>query len=86
MRKLVFGESFLKSVKNLDNQLKPKLKFYLDILQENPFDSKLHTKLLKGKLSGFCSFRLSRDYRVIFQIKSDEVLLVEIGHRKDVYQ
>lgn len=86
MRKLVFGRSFLKSANNLDNQLKLKLKFCLDIIQANPFDRGLRSKTLKGELSGFYSCRLSREYRIIFKIKSDDILLIDIGHRKDIYQ
>lgn len=86
MRELTFGNSFLKSAKHLDAILKTKLKIYLDILQKEPFNKKLHTKLLKGDLSGFYSFRLSRDYRIIFKIRSEEIFLVNIGHRKDIYQ
>ena len=86
MRGLVFGDSFLKSAKNLNATLKLKLKFCLDILQKEPFDNRLHTKSLKGSLSGFYSFRLGGNYRVIFKIKLEEIFLIDIGHRKDVYK
>ena len=87
MYQLIFGKKFLDSVKILDKTLKPKLKFSLDFLLLNPFYSSLHTKPLTGKLSGFYSFRLSRDYRVIFKIISfEKIYLISIGHRKDVYR
>jgi mRNA interferase RelE/StbE len=40
---------------------------------------------LKGKFSGLRKMRLG-DYRVIFAILEDEVLVLRIGHRKEVYR
>ena len=87
MYRLIFGEKFLNSVKKLDKTLKPKLKSSLNFLSLNLFHSSLHAKPLTGKLSGFYSFRLSRDYRVIFKIiSSEEIYIIKIGHRKDIYR
>ncbi len=87
MYQIVFGNKFLKSAEKLDKQLKSKLKASLDILSENPFNPTLHTKSLSGKLSGYHSFRLGRDYRVIFEfVSSDEIYLLKVGCRKDIYR
>ena len=84
---LVYGNHFLKSVKKLPKEQQKKLAELLEIIQENPFYSKLHTKSLSGQLSGLYSFRITRDWRVIFQfISPDTIQLIEIGHRKDIYQ
>jgi mRNA interferase RelE/StbE len=40
---------------------------------------------LKGKFAGLRKMRLG-DYRVIFAILEDEVLVLRIGHRKEVYR
>jgi len=56
-------------------------------LAKNPYERKLHTKHLTGKLSGLYSFRITRDYRVVFQFLSpNEIRLVEVAHRKDIYK
>lgn len=87
MRQLVFGRKFLGSAEKLENKLKPKLKTSLDILLKNPFNPRLRIKSLSGKLSDLYSFRLSKDYRVIFKILSDEeIILINVGHRKDIYR
>ena len=52
MQQIIFSGQFLKSAEKLDNKVKPKLKQNLDILAENPFDARLKTKSLSGKLSG----------------------------------
>ena len=41
--------------------------------------------VLKGQFAGLRKFR-SGDYRVIYAILGDEVLVLRIGHRKDVYR
>lgn len=40
---------------------------------------------LKGKFAGLHKFRVG-DYRVIFTIIGDSVLVTRIGHRRDVYR
>jgi plasmid maintenance system killer protein len=57
------------------------------ILSNNPYDPRLHTKTLRGKLSGYCSFRINRDWRVIFQFMTEnEIKLIDIANRKDIYR
>ena len=87
MHELVFGPQFLHSAKNLNKNIKLKLKRSLDVLSESPFRPKLHTKPLTGKLSDCHSFRVGRDYRVIFRFISDDMIfLIDVGHRKDIYR
>ncbi len=57
------------------------------LLAEDIFDSKLHTKKLKGFSDDkVYSFRISRTYRGIFRLDGKNVILFSIGHRKDIYQ
>lgn len=57
------------------------------LLAKNIFDSKLHTKKLKGfPDEHLYSFRITRSYRGIFRLSGDNVILFAIGHRKDIYQ
>lgn len=83
---IVYTDSFLESARKLPKEQQNKLSKILEIIQNNPFHSKLHTKSLTGLLAGFYSFRVTRDWRVIFQfLNSDKIKLIEIGHRKDIY-
>ena len=41
--------------------------------------------LLKGKFTGLRNYRVG-EYRVIFYILDDMLLIVRIGHRRDVYK
>ncbi|MFZ2451389.1 MAG: type II toxin-antitoxin system RelE/ParE family toxin [Methylovulum miyakonense] len=44
-------------------------------------------KALQGQLAGYWRYRVG-DYRIICQIKDGEllILVIEIGHRKDIYR
>lgn len=50
---------------------------------ENP---RSRGKRLVGNLTGFWRYRVA-DYRLICQIKDDQliIIVVEIGHRKNIY-
>ena len=41
--------------------------------------------LLKGQFAGLRRYRAG-DYRVIYAILEDDVLILRIGHRRDVYK
>jgi mRNA interferase RelE/StbE len=41
--------------------------------------------VLKGKFAGLRKYRVGR-YRVIFAILDNDVLILRIGHRKEVYK
>ena len=42
-------------------------------------------QVLKGQFAGLRKYRVG-DYRVIYAILGDQVLVLRIGHRKDVYK
>ena len=87
MVEIVYSARFLKLARKLPKAQIRKLAKLLEIFQIDSFHSTLHTKPLSGQLIGFYSFRITRDWRVIFRFLSpDEVQLVEVGHRKDIYK
>ncbi len=87
MIQVVYHHNFLKSAKKLPKFQQNKLAHLLENLQNNPFDLSLHTKRLTGDLIGLLSFRITRDWRVIFQFLNHETLqLLDIKHRKDIYR
>jgi len=68
----------------------PEYKFLIKdkfaVFSENPFDTKLKTHKLKGKLKEYHSFSITPDIRIIFRFENDsEVLLVDIGSHDSVY-
>ncbi len=87
MTSVVYGKSFLRSARKLPSLQQKKLANLIFTLQKNPFHPSLHTKSLSGHLSGLYSFRITRDWRVIFQfVDTNTIKLLLVGHRKDIYQ
>ncbi len=84
---LVYSNCFVKSCRCLDVQRQKKIAALFQILQNNPFESRLHTKALVGELAGIYSFRITRDWRVLFRFDSPhQIALIDIAHRKDIYR
>ena len=87
MIQIVYNKHFVKSAKKLPTNLQVKLAKQLELLQQNPFHPLLHTKPLTGPLAGFYSFRITRDWRVIFQfLEQNAIKLIEVAHRKEIYR
>ena len=58
----------------------------LILKKEKPFNPKLRTHKLTGRLEGLWAFSVSYDHRVIFKfLKEDEILLIDIGTHDEVY-
>ncbi len=89
MTKVLWDERFKKiyrsKVKNNDI-LKKKFWSAIEIFAQYPFDERLRTHKLTGKLEGLWAFSVAFDCRVIFSfIRKHEALLVDIGSHDEVY-
>jgi mRNA-degrading endonuclease RelE of RelBE toxin-antitoxin system len=84
---LLKTKNYKKSSACLEKKDKIFLAIQEKILEDNIFDSKLHTKKLKGFPDEHVySFRITLSYRGIFRLSGDNIILFAIGHRKDIYQ
>lgn len=84
---VVYHPSFLKSVRALPQPQQKKLAQLLETLRGSPFHPILHTKRLAGSLAGFLSFRITRDWRVVFRfLNPTTIQLLRVAHRKDIYR
>jgi len=80
-----FKKIYQKKVKN-DSELKKRFWIMTRLFLKNPFDKRLRTHKLTGKLEGLWAFSVAYDCRVIFKfLGKDEVLLVDIGSHDEVY-
>jgi mRNA-degrading endonuclease RelE of RelBE toxin-antitoxin system len=88
MIQITYADGFEKSVLALPLPTQRKLSRLIPILAESPFDVRLHTKKLGGRLADQFSFRITRDWRVIFKFVGDlqTVQLLRAKHRKDAYR
>ena len=84
---LVYGERFLQPVRAIPAAQQRKLSRLLDMLRENPFHPLLHTKRLSGDLAGVLAFRITRDWRVMFQFNDPMTIqLLRVVHLRDAYR
>lgn len=79
---LVYTYRAYKDIKRLDQKLKHRIGKALKRYENEPM--KHATKLTDLKL-GTYRFRIG-DYRVIFDIEGEDVVILRIGHRRDIYR
>ncbi len=87
MTRLEYGRGFLKRAQSLSATEQQKLALLLECLANNPFDARLKSKKLSGNLAGFFSFRVGREWRVLFQFLDPRCIkLIDVAQCKDIYR
>jgi len=94
MRELVWAPSFVRAFKRATKKnpsLRREVKITLQRLAKDPFDSRLASHKLKGKLAGTWACSVGYDLRILFDFVESEagdekaVFLLEIGTHDEVY-
>ncbi len=80
--KLVYTNRSSRDIRRLDEDVKRKIEKSLKRYQEEPL--KYASKLTDPAL-GTYRFKIG-DYRVIFDIEGEEIVVLRAGHRKDIYR
>lgn len=85
--KIEYLKSIQKEVRKIDRGIQKKIREYLENKVANLDDPRDIGKPLKGNLGELWRYRIG-DYRVICEIqnKTITVLVIHIGHRKNVYK
>ena len=80
MYNLEWKEHALQNIEKLENSIGRRIVKKVEELSENPFSKDIK------KLKGINDFRLRvGDYRVIFYIEKDTIIILKVGHRKHIY-
>ncbi len=87
---VIFGDSFKKAFKKKIKGTDSEKEFWtrLELYITNPFNEKLKTHKLSGKLKYLWSFSIEYDLRVIFYFtkgKPKKAVFVDIGNHDEVY-
>ena len=81
------SSNFWRDVDKLPQEAHQKLAELLEILADDAFDPRLHTKPLSPPLNGKYSFRITRDWRVVFMFGNHHVIkLLLTGSRSNIYE
>ena len=84
---IVYSAGFFRDTGGLPKEAKHKLAELIEIMTEDAFDPRLHTKPLGAPLKGKYSFRISRDWRVGFKFLSENLIqLLVVDHRSKIYR
>mgnify|MGYP001586412049 CR=1 FL=1 len=85
--KIIYSSKFAREYKKLPDSVKDIGEEQEEIFRVNPFDPKLKTHKLQGKLRGFLSFSIGYKYRIIFEFakKEDVVYFHSVGDH-DIYE
>ena len=78
--------TYKKSIeKDLSRLGKPEARRILDKIEKELSVRADNYPLLKGPFAGLRKLRVG-DYRIIFAVFEQEVLILRIGHRRDIYK
>ena len=84
---VIYTEKALKSLKKLDKSVLTMIKAWIDKNLIGTKDPRQHGKGLTANRSGQWRYRVG-DYRILAEIQEDKlvILVVEVGHRKNIYK
>jgi mRNA interferase RelE/StbE len=79
---LIYTQRAQRDIARLDSKTKERIGKTLLRYQEEPLQ--YAEKLSDPILGGYC-FRVG-DYRVIFDIEGNEIVVLRVGHRREIYR
>ena len=85
--KIIYGSKFAREYKKLPDYIKDIAEEQEALFRKDPFNPRLKTHKLKGRLSGFLSFSIDYKYRIIFEFSKDKntIYFHAVGDH-DIYQ
>lgn len=82
-----YTSHFVKTFKKLPRTIQMLAIKQEGIFKKDPSDPRLHAKELKGRLKNLMSFRITRNYRLLYAWQDREIVVFyEIGDRKAIYR
>ena len=79
---VIFTKRAAKDVSSLEPEVKDRIAEALTKYLEDPLS---YAKKMVDPSLGTYRLRIG-DYRVIFDIKGEEIVILRVGHRKDIYR
>jgi len=79
---LVYTERAVRDITKLDRATRERIRKTLERYRRSPFD--YAQKMADPKLGSY-RFRIG-EYRVIFDIEGDQIVILRVGHRREIYR
>ena len=87
MTDIVYADEFKDRYKELPLTTQKKAERREPIFRKSPFHPSLRTEKLKPKEKEYWSFRIDKDYRVLFRFTGDStVIFLTCGHHNWIYR
>ena len=83
---IIYSPKFSREYKRIPAAIKIIAEKQEAIFRKNPFDPKLKTHKLKGRLNEFLSFSIGFKYRIIFEFNEKGVVYFHSVGAHDIYQ
>lgn len=80
--RLVYTDRAVKDIQPLEQRVKSRIGRTVLRYQEDPLR---YAEKLRDSRLGTYRFRIG-DYRVIFDIEENEIVVLRLGHRRDIYR
>jgi len=80
--KLLYTKSAVKDIKKLDRVIRKRINKKIKVSSKKPF---LYAKKLISSSLGSFRWRIG-NHRIIFDIKGKNIIILKIGHRKEIYK
>jgi mRNA interferase RelE/StbE len=79
---LVYTSRAVKDISRLDSNIKTRIKESLEKYAASPIS---YARKMVDPVLGTYRFRVG-DYRIIFDIAGNEIVVLRVGHRKDIFR
>jgi len=86
--KVEYTKAAVKQLKKMDRKIAAFILSYIEGKLVDCNDPRIYGKALKGNLNDKWRYRVG-EYRILAKIEDDKVvvvIVVEVGHRKDIYK
>jgi addiction module RelE/StbE family toxin len=83
--RILYLSRFVRQYKKLSEEIKDTVKERGKLFYENPFDPRLKTHKLKGRLEGLWSFSVNFDYRILFEFRHDDIVWFHSVGKHNIY-
>ncbi|MBP9670314.1 type II toxin-antitoxin system RelE/ParE family toxin [Candidatus Woesebacteria bacterium] len=79
---LLYTKTAVKDIKKLDIVAQKRLKKKLELLASDPLH---YSKKLVHSDLGTYRYRVG-DYRIVFDLEGKEIIILRVGHRREIYK
>lgn len=84
--KIYYSSKFYKEYRKLPKEIKILAEKQEKIFRKDPFNSKLKTHHLTGKLKDFLAFSIDYKYRIIFEFAGKDIVWFHSVGTHDIYR